>query len=145
MSKSVQTTAAAATWRWNDRPAILEATKALGLNDRRVARLLGVSAEFVHSWANGRKPIPHLRLLTLIFLVGRLTGDIGKQQPPQTRYARRAQMAIDAAVGWKNLATLELLEDVGGTDIGETNPELVKKAFQLGLAAIAKLERADAA
>ena len=54
-------------------------------------------------------------------------------------------MAIDAAVGWKNLATLELLEDVGGTDIGETNPELVKKAFQLGLAAIAKLERADAA
>jgi transcriptional regulator with XRE-family HTH domain len=145
MSKSVQITPAAAKWRWNDRPAILEATKALGLNDRRVAGLLGVSAEAVHSWANGRRQIPQLRLLTLIFLVGRLTGAFGKQQPPQTRYARRAKMAIDAADAWKNLASLELLEDVDGVDLTETNPELVKKAGLLGEAAVAKLERADAA
>jgi hypothetical protein len=62
-------------------------------------------------------------------------------------------MAINAADAWKDLATQELLEDIAreqqvevvGVDIHATNPELVKKAFQLGSAAVAKLERADAA
>jgi hypothetical protein len=144
MSKSMEIAAtAAAPWRWNDRPPILEATKALGLNDRRVAGLIGVAPEQVHSWVAGKRPIPDVRLLALIFLIGRLTGEVGAKVPVQTRYGRRAQTALNAASAWNVLACLELMEDLGG-DI-TAHPELMKKAYDLGAAALAKLERADAA
>src|SRR5687767_14158439 len=87
-----------------DRPPILDALKALGLTDARIARAIGCRSEFIAAWRNGKKPIPHKPHAALIFLVGRLTGQIGASLPPQTRCARRAQVAIEAARLWNNLA-----------------------------------------
>jgi DNA-binding transcriptional regulator YdaS (Cro superfamily) len=143
MTKSVESAASEVRWRWTDRPPILEATRALGLNDRRVAKLIGVTPEAVHSWVTSRRPIPHQRLLALIFVVGRLTGEVASWAPAQTRYARRAQIATNAASQWNVLARLELMEELGG-DI-TAHPELIAKGYELGEQALAKLERADAA
>jgi len=63
--------------------------------------------------------------------------------PAQTRYARRARIAMNAASQWNALARLELMEDLGG-DI-TAHPALVQKGYELGAQALAKLERVDAA
>ena len=76
------TSATPALYRWADRPAILEACRSLGINDRRVARLLGIQPEQVHAWVAGKRPIPHKYLLALAFLIGRLTGEIVRMDPP---------------------------------------------------------------
>jgi DNA-binding transcriptional regulator YdaS (Cro superfamily) len=122
------TSASPALYRWADRPAILEACRSLGINDRRVARLLGIQPEQVHAWVAGKRPIPHKYLLALAFLIGRLTGEIAAWIPPQTRYARRAEIAL-----------LELMEDLGG-DIND-HPDLTRRGYELGEAALAKLEQ----
>jgi hypothetical protein len=134
-------TAAATSFRWTDRPSILEATRALGLNDRRVARLIDTAPEQVHSWVAGKRPIPHVRLVALIFLVVRLTGEVGAWIPAQTRYARRAQMARETASRWAAIAKSELEEDLGGDILA--HPDLVRRGYEIGEAALAKLEAAD--
>ena len=125
--------------KYADRPAILEACRSLGINDRRVARLLGIQPEQVHAWVAGKRPIPHKYLLALAFLIGRLTGEIAAWIPPQTRYARRAEIAREAASKWCALALLELTEDLGG-DIND-HPDLTRRGYELGEAALAKLEQ----
>jgi hypothetical protein len=127
-----------AAYRWADRPAILEACRSLGINDRRVARLLDITPEQVHAWVAGKRPIPHKYLLALIFLIGRLTGEVAAWLPPLTRYARRAQMAKEAAEAWCAIARLELMEDLGGAITG--HPDLVRRGYELGEKALAKLE-----
>jgi transcriptional regulator with XRE-family HTH domain len=97
--------------RLSDRPPILEATRALGLNDRRVARLLGLTSEQINSWVSGKRPIPHRHMLASIFLIKRLTGEVGGWRPARTRYARRARIAVDAANAYAKLAVEELRED----------------------------------
>ena len=87
----------------------------------------------------GKRPIPHKYLLALAFLIGRLTGEIAAWIPPQTRYARRAEIAHEAASKWCALALLELMEDLGG-DIND-HPDLTRRGYELGEAALAKLVR----
>ena len=139
----METTTATATYRWADRAPILEATRALGINDRRVAKLVGIFPEQVHSWVSGKRPIPHVHILTLIFIVGRLTGAISPSRPVNSRYSRRAELAFDCANRWLELAKLELAEDSGFDDLRQ-HPDLMR-AYDVGEAALAKLERADAA
>jgi DNA-binding transcriptional regulator YdaS (Cro superfamily) len=125
-------------YQWADRPAILEACRSLGINDRRVARLLDITPEQVHAWVAGKRPIPHVRLLALAFVIGRLIGEIAAEIPPQTRYARRAEIAREAASKWCALALLELTEDLGG-DI-TAHRDLIQRGYELGKAALRKLE-----
>jgi hypothetical protein len=143
MGRSMETNAATATYHWSDRPPILEATRALGINDRRVAKLVGIFPEQVHSWVSGKRPIPHIHILALIFMVGRLTGAISPSRPVKSRYSRRAELALDCANRWLELAKLELAEDSGFHDLTQ-HPD-VMRAYDVGEAALAKLERADAA
>jgi hypothetical protein len=135
MSQSVQTSTTA-TARVTDRPPILEATRSLGLTDRTIARLMNISAVAVNQWAIGTKPIPHVRHLALLFLVTRLTGVVGANFPPQSRYARRAQIARDAATAWAALARDEMNEDTGGV----LHAEQVERGYELGQRMLARLE-----
>jgi hypothetical protein len=135
MSKSVQT-GTTATARVTDRPPILEATRALGLNDRMVADLNNISPVTVNHWAIGKKPIAHVRQMALLFLVTRLVGIVGANFPPQSRYARRAAVARDAATAWAKLARDELDEDVRGVYQAET----IERSVAMGEQMVAKLE-----
>jgi hypothetical protein len=133
-----------ATARVTERPPILEAIRSLGLNDRMIAELMGVTSVAVNQWALGKRPIPLVRHLALLFLVGRLTGRIGAAVPPQSRYARRAAVAREAALAWAELAKHELGEEVGG-ELGpelleRTYPGMLKRSFELGGQMLAKLE-----
>jgi hypothetical protein len=110
-----QITTATTRSRAGDRPPILSALAILGLNHAALGRLFGISTMAVSQWATGDRPIPLVRHLALLFLVTRLTGVIDPTHPPQTRYARRAQIAVDAASRWCNLARDELDEDQGST------------------------------
>jgi hypothetical protein len=115
MPQSTQiSTVPRATARVAERPPILEATRALGVNDSMLARALGISKMTVADWGLGKRPIPIVRHLALLFLVTRLTGLVGAKYPPQSRYARRAAIARDAAIAWANLARDELDEDTAG-------------------------------
>jgi hypothetical protein len=137
MAQRTQTTAPIkATDRVTDRPPILEACRSLGLNDRQVALLMGVSPELVHAWVIGRKPMPYVRLMALLFMVTRLVGIVGKTFPPQSRYARRATVACDAATAWVALARHELNEDLGGV----FHAEQIEQGYELGRRMLAKLE-----
>jgi hypothetical protein len=128
-----------------ERPPVLDGLRALGLSDAKTARALGCTSEYIAAWRSGRKPIPHKTHAALIYLIGRLTGQIGASAQPQTKYARRAQVAMEAATLWANLARDELAEALGSADPGRDYPELVKDAYELGQRALARLERADAA
>jgi len=143
MRRGMETVFATATYRWADRPPILEATRSLQINNRRVAKLIGIFPEQVHSWVSGKRPIPHVHILALIFIVGRLTGAISPSRPVKSRYARRAELARYCANRWLELAKLELAEDSGFDDLSQ-HPD-VMRAYAVGEAALAKLERADAA
>lgn len=76
-----------------------------------IGRLLGVSTVSVHQWATGKKPFPLIRRLALNYLVGRLVGIIGGKYPPQTRFARRAEIARAAAEAYLLLDRDEFEED----------------------------------
>ncbi len=103
--------------------------------------MLGVTPEAVHSWVAGKRPIPPLRHLALIFLVVRLTGRVGAWVPPQSRYARRSELTRENAAAWAALARDELTDDLGG----HIPDDLIARGYELGRAALAKLEAADAA
>jgi hypothetical protein len=128
--------------RWHDRPPILEAIRTLGLNDRKAARLMGIPPEQVASWVAGKRRIPHVRLIALLFIVTRLTGQVGAWEPVNSRYGRRAKVAKENAARWALLAKQELEEDLGG-DI-TAHFDLVLKGEAIGRAALAKLEAEDA-
>ena len=75
------------------RPPILDATRAVGLTDAEVARILGCTPMQVSHWATGRRPIPRVKLLALCLFVERLkTLFIGSPAGP---YARRARLVSD--------------------------------------------------
>jgi hypothetical protein len=136
MSRKAQTTAAAESYRASSRPPIFEATRVLGLNDRRVARLLGVSPEAVHQWVNGKYSIPPWRHAAIIFLVGRLIGIFGAAYPPQSRYARRSELARQAAKAWEEAARNELIEDCGGF----VPDDVLVRGYELGEKMLRSLE-----
>jgi hypothetical protein len=100
--------------RASDQPPIPSALRVLGFTYAELGRLFGIATMTVDAWAIGRKPIPLHRHLAMLFLVGRLTGIVGKY-PPNSRHAKRHQVAIDAAKRWAALARDELDEDEGGT------------------------------
>ena len=103
-----QTINVAAPDRVTDRLPIFSALHVLGLSYAEIGRLLGVSTVTVHHWAVGKKPLPLVRFLALQFLVGRLVGIIGAKYPPRTRYARREEIARNAAESYMLLARDEL-------------------------------------
>jgi DNA-binding transcriptional regulator YdaS (Cro superfamily) len=137
----MQTVAAARSDRVGERLPIFSALDVLGLSYAEIGRLLGVSTVSVHHWATGKKPLPLVRHLALLFLVTRLTGVVGAADLPQTRYARRAEIAIDAARRWCQLARDELEEDQRGT----YHAEDIERGIALGQRMLARLEAAAAA
>jgi hypothetical protein len=135
MARNTQTTAAAESHRAS-RPPIFEATRVLGLNDRKVARLLGVSPEAVHQWVNGKYPIPPWRHAAILFLVGRLIGIFGAAYPPQSRYAQRSELVRQAAKAWEEAARNELIEDCGGY----VPDDVLMRGYELGEQMLRELE-----
>jgi hypothetical protein len=131
-----QTAASAAPDRAADRPPILSALHVLGFSYAEVGRLLGITTMSVHEWATNRRPIPLVRHLALQFVVTRLVGIVGAKHPPQTRYARRSQIAVEAATKWAQLSRDELAEDTGGAYRAED----IERGIALGERVIARLE-----
>jgi hypothetical protein len=136
MTNMQTTTATVAGASAGDRLPIFSALHVLGFNYAHVGRLLGVSTMSVSDWANGKKPVPLVRHLALQFVVTRLTGIVGAKYPPQTRFARRSQIAVDAAIKWAQLSRDELHEDTGGVFEAET----IERGIAMGERIIARLE-----
>jgi len=132
----MHTTTAVATDRLRDRLPVFSALQVLGFSYAELGRLLGVSTVSVHEWAAEKKPISTVRHLALIYLVTRLTGVIDAAHPPQTRYAKRTQIAINAAIAWNYLARDELDE----TTRGIYHAEELERGYELGKRMIARLE-----
>jgi hypothetical protein len=85
------------------RPAILQATKLVGLNDSEVARSLNVSAMTVSRWARAKDPMPPARHAALFMVMLHLLGQefrIG-DNPPAGIFAKRAQLLRE--VVWRLL------------------------------------------
>jgi hypothetical protein len=133
-------TQAAARPATNDRVAdrlpIFSALNVLGMSYAEIGRHLGVTTVSVHEWARGKKPLPLVRHLALLFLVGRLTAVIGVKHPPNTRYARRSEIAIEAARKWAELAREEIAEDTQGV----YQAEELERAIGLGQRIVHRLE-----
>ena len=91
----------------------------------------------MHEWAVGKKPLSVVRMIALQFLVTRLVGLVGAAHPPQTRYAQRAQIAINAATAWAKLARDELHEDCGG---GVYHAADIERGTALGQRMLDRLE-----
>jgi hypothetical protein len=132
----MQTTTATATDSVSDRPPIFSALYVLGLNNAQIGRLLRVTSMTISEWSTGRKRIPLVRHLALLFMVTRLTGVVGGKHLPNTRYARRAEIAVDAANRWAQLARAEIAEEVGSTYTAEE----LERSYELGRRMLAKLE-----
>jgi hypothetical protein len=136
MSDMQTTTTYPATDRVIDRPPIFSALAVLGLNYAHIGRLAGVATMTVSNWATGNRPFPLVRQLALLFLCTRLTGVVGAKYPPNTRYARRSQIAIDAANAWAKLSRDEMDEDTGGVYQAED----LERGIALGQRMLARLE-----
>jgi DNA-binding transcriptional regulator YdaS (Cro superfamily) len=137
MRTIMRSTVTAASARAGERPPIFSALEVLGFNYAHIGRLLSVSTMAVSDWASAKKPMPVVRALALQYLVARLTRVIGANlPPPQTRYARRSQVAIDASVRWLQLARDELEEDTGGVYRAED----LERGHALGQRMVAHLE-----
>jgi hypothetical protein len=128
-----------ATGRVIDRPPVLSALAVLGLNYAHIGRLAGVATMTVSNWATGNRPLPLVRHLALQFLVARLTGLVGAKEPPNTNYARRSQITVEAATRWAALARDELNEQTGGVYSGED----IGRGYELGRRMLARLEAAS--
>jgi hypothetical protein len=133
---TTQTVSPVSTDRSSERQPIFSALEVLGLRYAEIGRLAGVSTKSVHMWATGKEPIPLIRHLALQFLVTRLTGLVGAKYPPNTRYARRSQIAIDAANAWAKLSRDEMDEDTGGVYQAED----LERGIALGQRMLARLE-----
>jgi hypothetical protein len=135
MSDMQTTTTYPATDRVIDRPPIFSALAVLGLNYAHIGRLAGVATMTVSNWATGNRPFPLVRQLALLFLCTRLTGVVGASQP-QTKYARRAAIAVDASIRWAALARDELDEETGGVYAADD----LERGVALGQRMLARLE-----
>jgi transcriptional regulator with XRE-family HTH domain len=89
------------------RPAILEATRAIGLTDAEVARLLGCTPMQVNDWVKGRRPIPAVKHHALAIFVGGLAGIFDEGEITETAYSKRARLLQSAILGWLKLAIEE--------------------------------------
>jgi hypothetical protein len=132
----MQTTTATATDSVSDRSPIFSALYVLGLNNAQIGRLLGVTSMTISEWSTGKKRIPLVRHLALLFLVTRLTGVVGGKHLPNTKYARRAEIAVDAANRWAQLARDEIDEEVGSA----YTLEELHRATALGERMVGRLE-----
>jgi transcriptional regulator with XRE-family HTH domain len=136
MAETQATAREIATDSVSDRLPIFSALNVLGLSYAEIGRQLGVTTVTVHEWARGKKPLPLVRHLALLFLVGRLTKIIGAKHPPQTRYARRSEIAVEAAIKWAALARDEIEEDTRGVYRAED----IERATGLGERMVKRLE-----
>jgi hypothetical protein len=55
-------------------PLLLEATRFVGLTDRRLARMFGVSPQLIYKWRCGKDPIPVRRRRVIIEILNRICG-----------------------------------------------------------------------
>jgi transcriptional regulator with XRE-family HTH domain len=96
------------------RPAILEATRAIGLTDADLARLNGIGKMAVSQWATRFRPIPDFRHAALIELVALFLGVVKAELEDGSEvfvdhlaYAQRARLMRDAIWHWLHLAIRE--------------------------------------
>jgi DNA-binding transcriptional regulator YdaS (Cro superfamily) len=99
--------------RAKTRPAVLQATLALGFTDAAVARIIGVSQMTVSEWATGKRPIPKLRYAALYFFITRATGPHVLQgaiesASPGSNERRRLEATQQAVDVWRDLAFDEI-------------------------------------
>jgi hypothetical protein len=117
------------------RPAILEALRALGVPDAALADAFNVTAPVITYWAKGVREVPTPMALAATFVVGRLVGKFGKALPPDTKFARRSEMARQHALNWLELAKDELpLLSVKEVQLG----------YKLGKRALRRIEKREA-
>jgi DNA-binding transcriptional regulator YiaG len=73
------------------RPAILEATRAVGLTDSELARLLNLSPVTVHDWTTGKRRFPPAKHHALVHFIAALAGILkGDLDPPPCTPAARS-------------------------------------------------------
>jgi hypothetical protein len=110
------------------RPAILEATRAIGLTDSEVARLLGCTPMQVNDWVKGRRRIPPTKHHALAIFIGGLAGIFDEGDIGDTAYSRRARLLQSAILGWLTLAVEE--EGAMSATLATANPaELARQMF----------------
>ena len=97
-----------------DRLPVFSALAVLGVNYALLGRLFGVSTQMVIYWATGKRPLNRVRRLALEYLAARLSKLIGEKYPLNNVYARRAEIAMEAARRWSELSLQELREETGG-------------------------------
>jgi hypothetical protein len=80
------------------RPPILDATRAIGLTDSDLARLIGCSAMVVSEWVTGKRPIPKEKLAALALFLLELEGTLAVISSDLTEgpHAKRAQVLGEA-------------------------------------------------
>jgi hypothetical protein len=117
------------------RPAILEATRAVGLTDAEVARLLGCTPMQVNDWVKGRRPIPAIKHHALAIFVGGLAGIFDEGEISDTAYSKRARLLQSAILGWLKIA----LEEEGAMSATFAHPHPQELAHQM----LARLEDAS--
>jgi transcriptional regulator with XRE-family HTH domain len=87
------------------RPAILEATRAVGLSDSDLARLLNCTPMAVNDWVKGRRRIPPAKHLAMVHFIAALAGILeGVLDPPNTVHARRAELLREVILKWLAMA-----------------------------------------
>ena len=94
------------------RPPILEATRVLGLNDQRVAKLMEFTQPAIAQWANGSVKIHPKRQLALLGLVQDLIA-VTAEPPDDPKMARRVAAVRQAAQAWYDVALEEFKEAIG--------------------------------
>lgn len=94
-------------------PAIILATRALGMRDREVAEICGIGPQAVAEWvAAGR--VPPLKHCALLLAVVRVVAELLVHRWPDTDVARHTEIACDAAKAYVRLAEVTLTRDLGG-------------------------------
>jgi hypothetical protein len=86
------------------RPPILQATRALGIRDVDVAHICGVSPVAVNQWANGQRPIPRVKHVALLLIVGFIREMLVDTDHP------RVAAACEIVLKWLILAREEVGE-----------------------------------
>ena len=119
-----------------DRLPVFSALAVLGMNYAEIGRLLGVSTQMVIYWATGRKPLSRVRRIALEYLAWRLSSIAREKYPLNNVYAKRAEIAIEAARRWSELSRDELVEETGGVYTAEE----LERGFELGGQLLGRLE-----
>jgi hypothetical protein len=135
-ARTETTKSISATDRVIDRLPVFSALAVLGMNYAEIGRLLGVSTQMVIYWATGRKPLSRVRRIALEYLAWRLSSIARAKYPLNNVYAKRAEIAIEAARRWSELSAKELSEETGGVYAAEE----LQRGYELGERIIARLE-----